>query len=112
MEILYFGTSLNEKGHYIYNFGSVLRGRTLRHNLPFDPESLVMSSQINGTVNRINYNDYKIIAIAGSCTDDRAGSKSIFITKNFEDGFDFEEYLKQHPLAIEMFSQMKFKINW
>lgn len=88
--------------------------RNLEMAWPFNPEGLVREWQKKGSVNRIEVNGIKIIAISGSPIDERGGCKSVFwadhSTKcSFE---ELEQAIKTLPIAKKIIDQMPFEVKW
>lgn len=114
VKVEYFGTSLTEKGHYLWSFGKYGLGyeRNLDINkFPFQVERLNDNTE-KGTVLITQIQDYKILHITGSCIDKRPGCKSVFITQDNISLKDFETYIREHSYAKKMFEQMDFEIKW
>lgn len=114
MKIEYFGTSLTEKGHYIYHLGKYGLDYEKDLNInkyPFQVERLNDNTE-KGSVLRTHIQDYKILHITGSCIDKRPGCKSVFITQEAVTLKDFEDYIRGHDYCKKMFEQMDFEIKW
>lgn len=114
MNINYFGTSLTAHGHYMFEISDrgIYNSDIRLESLPFSPETLNRNSQF-GTVNRVTFNNYRIIAITGSCYDKRGGTKSVFWIEDAELTVQkLEEIIKANPVCQKMFTQMDFDINW
>lgn len=86
--IYYYGTSLDESGHFYWKLqGDYMFKDGLRHtDFSFDPEDFPKvskgESRFRGLTKHYFISGYKILAIEGSCIDGRPGSKSIFFTKD------------------------------
>lgn len=112
----YFGTNLDSAGHYFWT----LEGERLNRSnlwfdkLPFNPEEMPGNGKSikKGTVEFHHIGGYSICAIAGSCADTRWGTKSIFFIKEEMGNEELATRIKSIPIAIKMFEQMPFKIEW
>jgi hypothetical protein len=113
-QLNYFGTSLDQHGHFLW----IASENTLQYNnrslnlLPFSPEYLNNQYEQNGTVHYITFDDYKIIAIQGSCYDKRPGSHSIFWTQENVSLMELKEALLTIPIIKKIIEQMPFEIKW
>ena len=89
----YFGTDLSSAGHYFWVLieGSIVNSRVFFHDLPFHPEGLT-GDLVKGKWVFDTFMGYSILAIAGSCTDDRGGTKSVF--------WIYEEVTKEELIGI------------
>lgn len=108
----YFGTSLTEHGHYQWELteGGMSSIRDIR-DLPFNPEGITKNLQ-NGKVVYFQGGGYTAIAIAGSCTDQRPGSVSVFFVKELISFNDMRLRISETRTALHIIHQMKFKIDW
>lgn len=108
----YFGTDLRNAGHYHFDLleGSMRRiTETMWHkSLPFD--AYYAQTLQRGQVHIGEYEEYQVCIIGGSCTDDRNGTVSAFYTK--EKVNNWEEVLKNHPMASKIINQISFEIQW
>lgn len=113
MKVEYFGTTLTEKGHFLQDLLSI--GLDYNRNLninkfPFDIQSLTKNKP-KGFVLKTNIENYIIIAIEGSCCDQRGGTCSVFVTtEDISLGY-FESYLLNHPFFKEMVRLMPFEVK-
>ncbi len=75
----YFGTSLAEHGHYIFEIKdmSMIKQGIQFNYLPFHPEELT-NNLPKGKVIFYQGGGFTVIGISGSCKDTRPGTKSIF----------------------------------
>jgi hypothetical protein len=110
----YFGTSLNDHGHYFWllSDNEIKRSGVKFSSIPFDPEQLLDSHIKKGAVKYFKVDNYSICAIAGSCTDKRMGTKSVFWTKEPVEFKDFKEIILKIPAANKIIKQMPFDIGW
>ena len=120
----YFGTSLDEAGHYFFE---VNEERLARRNLsfpkgegipitkylewPFNPEYLPKSRR-NGDAEFHLISGYSIYAICGSCKDKRPGCKSVFFTTEKLSKDELKDKILSIPIAKKIISQMPFEVNW
>jgi hypothetical protein len=110
----YFGTNLNEAGHYVWDIdnGLFFSNRTLKFNdLPFHPENLT-NNLSNGDIVFYQGGGYTVLGIAGSCYDKRPNSKSIFWVEEIITKEQMIERIKVHPIAEKIINAMPFKVKW
>lgn len=120
----YFGTSLNEAGHYFFELkGESLLDRDLSFpkgegmpitkylEWPFNPETLP-KSRINGGAEFHSINGYSIYAICGSCKDKRPGCKSVFFTTETLSKDELKDKILSIPIAKKIIEQMPFEVKW
>jgi hypothetical protein len=124
----YFGTSLDEMGHYFfrvetdkivpsYLFFPMPSGHDiLDANLfPFHPDALPMNRGRITPLGEVNYYKlfgFRVVVVSGSCLDERSGSKSIFFT---EENMKFAEFvlkIMSTPICKKIISQMPFDVKW
>lgn len=115
-QIEYYGTRLDQAGHYLY----ILEGNQMNTNrrsfgnMPFNAEGLPYAGDKlaykNGTVKWYNCFGFTICAIAGSCYDDRLGSKTIFFIEEDLTIAVFSKMLREIPIVQKIISQMKFPV--
>lgn len=113
--IYYFGTSLTQAGHYIWevknNTLSELNTYSILKRLPFNPENL-NNNLPNGNIIFYQGGGYTVIGITGSCKDTRPSSKSIFFINKIVSFNELKELLLSIPIVNKMIEQMTFNINW
>lgn len=121
MKIEYFGTDLQGSGHFLWELEHDDVYRNLRRigDLPFNPEALPYAGKgkeyRDGTVVFYHgFAGFTICAIAGSCSDKRPGSKSIFFieTNDYVHPIVFKELLLANACFQKMMKKMSFEINW
>lgn len=113
MKVKYFGTSLTEKGHYLKDLlplGLDYSYTLSTSHYPFDIYSFTKGNP-KGFVAKYEVDNYKVIAIEGSCIDQRWGTVSVFITEENVTLRQFKDYLSNHPWVIKMLEQMPFKVD-
>lgn len=113
MKIEYYGTKLNEKGHFLRDLLSESLDWESRLNtskFPFDIYSFTKGKE-KGFVSKQIIENYKIIAIEGSCCDHRWGTVSVFITTENVTLKEFEDYLLNHKWVKEMIELMSFEVK-
>jgi phage-related protein len=112
----YFGTDLTTHGHYIWNVGqNYLSDSSIDfRGLSFDPEGLNRNQQ-KGEVTFLHTKDnMTVLAICGSCVDNRPGTKSVFWVPGILTKDDMILKIKSYPVLSDMIVKMesKFKIQW
>lgn len=109
----YFGTDLQAAGHYRVNIDNGFGcNPSLRFgDLPFDPERLTNELQ-RGEVVFYQGGGYTVIGIAGSCTDTRPGTKSIFWVKETIDKLEMIERMLGNETAKKIIDKMPFQVKW
>lgn len=110
----YFGTNLDSAGHFFWQLKGerIQRTNIWFRDIPFDPEELLPSNTPKGTIKYFRVNEYAIIAIAGSCADDRWGSKSVFWTKEPVKLGDLKAIILSIPVAKKIIETMPFDVIW
>ena len=109
----YFGTSLKEHGHYLWDLreGIMIKcGLNFKH-FPFSPESLT-NNLLKGEVIFYQCTGYTVVGIAGSCTDERQGTKSIFWVTEIISFDKMKERILNEPVAKKIIDKMPFEIIW
>lgn len=109
----YFGTDLQVAGHYRVNIDNGFSYHTsIRFNdLPFNPEELT-NGLPRGEVIFYQGGGYTVIGIAGSCTDQRGGTKSIFWVKEIIDKPEMIKRIMANETAVKIIAKMPFEIKW
>lgn len=122
--LFYFGTDLRQAGHY---FWSLSEGSMRSHGLsfptgeyigkwPFNPETLLeekrKDSRKKGNVVCAREAGYTIIAIEGSCSDNRPGTKSVFFTDMDYRYKDFALEMVQTPIVKAIIKKFPFAVDW
>ena len=109
----YFGTNLTEYGHFTWDLtGDYMKLKGLISvATPFHPEELTRNLQ-KGQTAYYQGGGYTALAIAGSCTDDRPGTKSVFWVKENVSKARMMELISQNKHAAAIVAAMKFKIDW
>lgn len=111
----YFGTNLTEHGHYIWNVGSeyLLNPSIDFKPLSFDPEDMP-KSKVKGDVEFYHIGGYTILAICGSCIDNKPGTRSVFWVAGDLTKENMIVLIKLFPVLVRILNAMelKFKINW
>lgn len=116
--IEYFGTDLRTHGHYLWK----LKGDSMQPNgeylgnLPFNPEDYPKWEKgavySKGDAQFIQVNGCSIIAIEGSCVDNRWGSKSVFFVRQLINKEQLINMIQTTFSANAIITQMPFEINW
>ena len=112
----YFGTNLTSAGHYFWEVKPehLLKAEpeVFFNTVPFNPEELTDSYARNGLVKYLRVGDYAICAIAGSCSDSRPGSKSVFWLQADIAPETLKDMILAIPIAKKMIEQMPFEVQW
>jgi hypothetical protein len=110
----YFGTELTSAGHFMWEMiGSELyRNRMSIGDCPFNPEALPYKKYKNGDVGYYQCFGFSILAICGSCKDNRAGSKSVFWLEGNFTADEMKERILTIPIGKKIIEQMSFKVQW
>ena len=110
----YFGTDLTSKGHYPWEIGKnqLYQARYRVSDLPFNPEGLPYKKYQNGDIGFYQFSGFTILAICGSCSDPRPGSKSIFWAEGIFTENQMKDYILSTPVLQKMLEQMPFTVNW
>lgn len=109
----YFGTNLNEPGHYIWDLSNNRFNKSgINFNsLPFNPEELTRGLP-KGDVIYYQGGGYTVIGISGSCKDERRGTKSIFWVQELISKIEMIERIQKHELAKKIIDKMPFTVLW
>jgi len=108
----YFGTNLIEYGHYRWNIDDGFQQMNYRfEQLPFHPENLT-NKLPKGEVIFYQGGGYTVIGIAGSCKDERGGTKSIFWVNEIVSMDEMIGRIKNNQTAMRIINAMSFKIKW
>ncbi len=123
-QMFYFGTSLDSAGHYFWelNDQSMNFIGSLFEDLPFNPEDYPKQSK-KGFYNELGTVQYyyleggwSIMAIEGSCADNRHGSKSVFFSKDYSVlklGFDgFVRTIREIPIGNKIIESLPFEVKF
>jgi hypothetical protein len=124
LELFYFGTSLDSHGHYFFRLDNdKMSCKTLNFPLgdgiplahhekwPFNPESIIKSRK-KGDVEFYNIKGCSIIAIVGSCVDERPNTKSVFFVYADLDYEQMKAKVLSNPTAKKIIDKMPFVLNW
>lgn len=108
----YFGTSLTQKGHYIFT----LEGENIRNlDMSYSDMPVLDNGALqhtNGTVFYIYVNGYSICYIVGSCADTRHGCKSMFWVDGYVNMEEWKDIILSIPIAKKIIEQMPFDVKW
>lgn len=110
----YFGTDVDCAGHFFWR----LEGNRIRktdcwfNKIPFNPEELLPPLTPKGTVKYFRVDKYAVIAIAGSCADNRNGTKSVFWTDKEVKLGDLKAIIHSIPIAKKIIKTMPFDVDW
>ena len=110
----YYGTDLTSKGHYPFEVGkeSLYSARYRLSDVPFNPEGLPYKKHQNGDIGFYHFCGLTILAICGSCSDTRPGSKSVFWIEGTYTQQAIKDYLLKNTVTAKMIDQMPFEIKW
>lgn len=90
----------------------LFRNRIKLGDCPFNPEALPYLKYTNGDVGLYHCFGFTILAICGSCSDKRSGSKSIFwIEGNFTEA-EMKEKIMAIPIGEKIIKQFPFTVRW
>jgi len=110
----YFGTDIDCAGHFFWQ----LEGNRMRktdcwfNKIPFNPEELLPSNMPKGSIKYFRVEKYAIIAIVGSCADNRNGTKSVFWTDKEVKLGDLKAIILSIPIAKKIIETMPFDVAW
>ncbi len=118
----YFGTDLNQAGHYLFDISADGEsfsnyGTSRFYHLPFHPESLCQDNAEKGSVlwsyfASKSMGNFTVCCIVGSCSDKRPGSKSVFIHKGSLNYGQVKELIISTPICAQIINKFNFKVNW
>lgn len=115
MDIRYFGTALDDKGHYLWNHcGDRLCNKSLDlKELPFCPESFPKKGETKSKGECKIYHEagYTILAYEGSTIDDRWGTRSVFFAKGTYTPADMLFNVKNIPVYKQIITRLLSKYN-
>lgn len=109
----YFGTSLAEHGHYIFEIKdmSMIKQGIQFNYLPFHPEELT-NNLPKGEVIFYQGGGFTVIGISGSCKDTRPGTKSIFWVQEIITYNELKNQILNNAITKAIIDTMSFKIKW
>lgn len=112
----YFGTELNRSGHDFHMLYDQCLGyskgtfKEKVEEIGFNPENMPKVGY-RGKHEYYQINGYSIIAICGSCADERGGSKSVFFEKGDFSESEMIDKIKSIPYAMAIINKMSFKVD-
>lgn len=115
VQLDYFGTKLDCAGQFFWKLDgeSMIRSDISFNKIPFNPEELLPTFTKKGTVKYFRIEKYAIVAIAGSCADNRNGTISIFWTDKEDVKLgDLKTIIFSIPIAKKIIDAMSFDIVW
>lgn len=109
----YFGTNLNDYGHFTWDLTGPFMQKVglLPNETPFNPEGLLVNL-IRGETVYYQGGGFTAIAIAGSCKDERLGSKSVFWVRELISKEQMFSQIKQNEHARKIIDAMPFNVKW
>lgn len=113
----YFGTAINSVGHYFYLLkeGYMYQNKgyyeQVVKTIGFDPESLPKYCNRRGQYEFHYINGYSILAILGSCSDTRPGSKSVFFIEGSLTEEELIQSIKSDTAAMLIIYAMPFDVQ-
>ena len=120
--LYYFGTAIDRAGHYVWEITDEMRGRSLDayYALVFDPEAMPIRKKRGtggkamplGEVHFYSLPGHSIMAIEGSCGDDRPGCKSVFWVTDNLDYHQLKQVLLSNKCVARIFEKMPFEVHW
>ena len=110
----YFGTDLDSAGHFFWELENegIYKSRMSFGELPFNPEGLPYKNKRNGIAKYYQFAGFSIFAIAGSCADNRPGSKSIFFVEADISSDELMNKILSTKMAKKIIDKMPFKVEW
>jgi len=114
----YFGTRLDEYGHYfwILDDNSIYNRNLNFKDFPFNPEEMPRRQKgetiSKGDVKFYREGGYTICAIEGSCIDQRGGTKSVFFVKEDITNTELIDKILSTPIAKRIIDKMPFRVKW
>lgn len=109
----YFGTNTTEHGHYRWTLTENGMEKNWKNfeDLPFSPEYLT-NKLPKGENAFYQGGGFTVIAIAGSCKDERPGTKSVFwVKENLHKAVLIQRIMQSEP-AMKIIRAMPFEVNW
>ena len=113
--LYYFGTSFKTPGHYMWELenNKMISSRLKYEDVAFKPESVPCYKKgekiTKGEAQFHQISGYSIIAIEGSCADNRWGTKSVFFIKEVMSKDTFIELIKSNTAAMNIINALKGK---
>lgn len=116
MSLFYFGTDLEQPGHYFFELEGERMPRPFNckisfKDLPFDPYNGQKPVK-KGTVEFKNEGGCSAFIISGSCSDDRNGTVSTFFVKESITPEELKKRILDNLLAKQIIDKMPFNVNW
>ena len=116
LQIEYFGTNLTEHGHYRFVLYDSYESYMVKYtggfnDLPFHPEYLT-NNLPKGEVIFYQGGGFTVLGIAGSCKDERPGTKTVFWVKKIITGKEFIQLLKENKQAMKIIDALPFQVKW
>lgn len=110
--IFYFGTSLKAHGHYTWDLSGDYMEKVglLPKGTPFNPEELTHGLQKGETAYYFG-GGYSVLAISGSCIDDKPGTKSVFWIKKSLSAEDLVKTILDNSHACEIISKLLIRFT-
>lgn len=109
----YFGTNTTEHGHYSWDLSGeeMVKTGLLPRDTPFNPEELTKNLPKGETI-FYQGGGFTVLGIAGSCKDDRPGTKSIFWVNEICNRGKLIMLINQNKHSTKIIQSIKFPINW
>lgn len=108
--MLYFGTSLDQPGHFIWELtGGLYRVKSGYPEPPFDLYEY--KNNPKGHAVFVQSEKYTALHIAGSCIDRRFGTVSVFWLNGSYSEDDFLEILRGNATAMQIIYAMPFAVD-
>jgi hypothetical protein len=116
----YFGTDINNSGHYSWTIkdnGTRLECTWMRNFelWPFHPEYInnrLSDGEINWLHSKSSLGEFTVCAITGSCKDQRPGCKSVFIISKIISFEEMKQEILSTPICKTIIDKMPFEIKW
>lgn len=108
MKLEYFGTSMNDSGHYFW----IIYAESMSHSnrrfekMPFNAEQLPWRDgkhlDVKGQSSIHNFAGFTIYAISGSPKDKRGGCKSVFFVEEHLTNEQMMQLITNTPMAMRI----------
>ena len=108
--LYYFGTSLTRCGHFTWRLNSPYMQES-SIELPFDPEVYPVNPVYRGDSEFHINSGWSIFSIAGSCADDRPGSKTNFLINEEISNEEMVKIIRENTAAMRIINALPFNVK-